>query len=62
MNSYQVDVFIFCTHIFTVKTCTRGHLYKAVTFFLSCLRKFHMNLNLFKRTPVLKDHFSLSQS
>jgi hypothetical protein len=37
------------------------HCYQMIsnlyTFFLSCHRKFHMNLTSFKRTPVLNDHF-----
>ena len=39
-----------------------SHLYENVTFFLSCHRKDHMNWTSFKRSPVLKDHFALSQS
>ena len=30
---------------------------QAVTFFLSCHRKFHMNSTSFKRSNVLVDHF-----
>ena len=31
-----------------------------VTFFLSCHRNFHMNWTSFKRSSVLKDHFSFA--
>jgi len=34
-----------------------SHLYKNVTFFWSCYRKFDMKLTSFKRSSVLKDHF-----
>ena len=37
-------------------TLLSSHLY-FITFFLSCHRKFHMNLTSFQRSPVLKDHF-----
>jgi hypothetical protein len=44
------------------QTSLCGHLYLADTcIYLSCLKKFHMNCTCFKRSPVLKDHFLLSQ-
>ena len=38
-----------------------SHLCLKVTLFLSHYRKFHMNWTSFKRWPVLKNHFSMSQ-
>ena len=44
--------FIFYS-IFFLNQYACGHLYLAVTFFLSCCRKFLMNWTSFKRSPVL---------
>ena len=38
-----------------------SHLYLKVTLFLSCHRKYYMNLTSFKRSHVLQDNFYLSQ-
>ena len=49
------------SNMFMQSSLLSSYLCYKVTFFLSCHKMFQMNWTFFKRSPVLKSHFSLSQ-